>query len=359
MESGEYRSEVFKLCNKLKAEKQTKELSSLISNMSFVEEDPGTGYIKQNSYGDFAYVAKRSNNQFHGFLFVDDNINTIALPDYLKVEKLSNNARFLIEQGDKTLKRFVELCTGELKKSSSILGEASNPYFLFKDVNYISAANSILKDEDLEPVVSAFKKGRVYRALVDTDATKILHKADALKMQPLMLWVEEEMKKSFGTTISYQIKKFALTITDRYENTADIMMALVILIYALKESLRMACQLLYEAIYGGGLVVLNNNNIINIEKPHNDIIGEKYKVLVQESSLKHISRNMGSVLLMDCDPTDVLHIHDFGMITAITESFACDMGNTIKYSFITVDDELINIHILTERIIEKGFPEKK
>ena len=65
---------------------------------------------------------------------------------------------------------------------------------------------------------------------------------------------------------------------------------------------------------------------------------------------------MGSVLLIDCDPSPDMHIHEFGMLVAETLNFAGEFGQTAKYSFVTVDEELIPIHHLTKSILQTGLP---
>lgn len=61
--------------------------------------------------------------------------------------------------------------------------------------------------------------------------------------------------------------------------------------------------------------------------------------------------------MLDCDPANEKHIHEFGVITAITCSFSADMGNTTKYTFATLDEEMIYIKKLTDDIIRVGLPD--
>ena len=65
---------------------------------------------------------------------------------------------------------------------------------------------------------------------------------------------------------------------------------------------------------------------------------------------------MGSIILMDCDLPNDTHIHEFGMIIAETLNFASEFGETAKYSFVTVDSEMIHIHPLVKEILRVGLP---
>lgn len=130
-----------------------------------------------------------------------------------------------------------------------------------------------------------------------------------------------------------------------------------ILIITLKKSIETICQLLYEAICGADLLVLNNDNIIHIENCSSNIICKLYKVLVQGTHINRMSDGVRSVLLLDCDPAHGIHIHEFGMITAITHSYTRDMGDTTKYTFATLNEEMIYIHNITNEIIKIRLPD--
>ena len=45
------------------------------------------------------------------------------------------------------------------------------------------------------------------------------------------------------------------------------------------------------------------------------------------------------------------------MITAMTCNFTMDMGNTTKFTFVTVNEEMIYIQSITNDIINVGLPQ--
>lgn len=68
---------------------------------------------------------------------------------------------------------------------------------------------------------------------------------------------------------------------------------------------------------------------------------------------------MGSILLLDCDPPYGPHIHEFGMLISQALNFAGEFGQSAKYSFVTVNEEMIYIHYLTNEILRIGLPKVK
>ena len=76
----------------------------------------------------------------------------------------------------------------------------------------------------------------------------------------------------------------------------------------------------------------------------------------QDSILDHNGSEMGSVILMDCDLPCNAHVHEFGMLISQTINFAGEFGESYKYSFVTIDEEMIHIHCLTNKIIKNGIP---
>lgn len=102
--------------------------------------------------------------------------------------------------------------------------------------------------------------------------------------------------------------------------------------------------------------ILNNENIINIEKEATTAICKFYKVFSQDIAFDFAGGAMGSIILMDCDLPNDTHIHEFGMIIAETLNFASEFGETAKYSFVTVDSEMIHIHPLVKEILRVGLP---
>lgn len=156
-----FRNEVFALCKKAQKNMAAKEISDTIMALKITKGNISSGEIPRNPHGDFAQLAEHSNNQFHGYLFVDDNADKIQLPAFLSIKRLSNEERMAIEKGHKTLTRFVELCLNDMREKSPIIADAISPYFLYKSVTLNNDSISLFEDSEYDNLVKAFKSGKV------------------------------------------------------------------------------------------------------------------------------------------------------------------------------------------------------
>lgn len=352
-----FRGAVFSLCNKFKTLEYAKSIQQLLHDMSVSVESPDAGLVNP-SHGSFALIARQISKEFLGYLFVDDNIETKIIPDNFKVEHLSKDERALMEMGHRTLTRLVELCLADVTQKSRLLAEIMQPYSLFKPVNIVTEPNPIISDDDLLPVVEAFKSGAIYQTLMAEDIGSLFKRFDINITKVLVGTLEKEIARSMGEDVSNDIRGFSRRIESGYKKVEDALFAYSILIVSIKSSLALACRLLFGSLCGAELFVLNNNNIISIEKNVSTIVGEFYKVFSQDMNmnLASIETEMGNVLLLDCDSSEGTHIHEFGMLVSKTSNLSGEFGQNAKYSFVTVNEELIAIHHLTGQILRIGLP---
>lgn len=352
----DFRREVFKLCKKLQKDETAQKIGTIIHDMSVVSDSTRIGEKVTTSKNDFAYVAKHNNTEFHGFLFLDENIGKIELPKIFSPEKLQPEERDLFERGHKTLIRFVELCLSDIKVESGLVAESLSPYFMYKDVNISESALPLISDSDLQPAVSAFKNGEIYTALMRAKFTTMFERIDIQNLRTLYGTLEKEVNKSIGEEVGKELYDFSRKLESGLSNVADIMFAFSILMISLREALKLSCRMLYRAICGVDLFVLNNDNIINIEKKCSTIACEFCKVFSQDIHYDYSGSEMGSVLLIDCDLPSGIHIHEFGMLIAQTIHFDGEFGSSAKYSFVTVDEQMIHMHPLAKSILQVGLP---
>lgn len=351
-----FRSEVFKLYKKLQKDETSQEIGKMIHDMSVVVESKEIGQKVTNSRNDFAYMAKHSNTEFHGYVFLDDNIERIEIPHFFKPEHLSPEERTLIERGHRTLTRFVDLCLADIAFESNGVANSMNPYFLYKEVSISESVTALLSDDELMPAVSAFRNGTAYKALMDANFTKLFSRIDINSMRALIGVLEKEINQSLTEDVSKDLRDFSMRLHSKLDNITDVMFAFSVLMLALKMSLKLACRLMYRAICGIDLFVLNENNIINIEKRTSTVVSEFYKVFAQDIHPDFSGSEIGSVLLIDCDLPHDTHIHEFGMLIAQTLNLAGEFGSSAKYSFVTVNEELIHIHQLVREVLRVGLP---
>lgn len=351
-----FRTEVFKLCKKLQKDETSEKIGEMIHDMSVVVETNEVGAKVRDSRNDFAYIAKHENNEFQGFLFLDDNIEKLEFPHFFKPKHLLPEERTLIERGHKTLIRFIDLCLSGIASESNGVANSMNPYFLNKEVNVSKSAIALLSDDELMPAVEAFMSGKTYKVLMDSNFTKLFNRIDINSMRTLISILEKEINNSLGEDVSQDLRDFSMKLHSKLDDITDVMFAFSVLMLALKMSLKLSCRSLYRALCGSDLFVLSNDNIINIEKRATTVVSEFYKVFAQDINLDSSGSEMGSVLLIDCDSPHDTHIHEFGMLIAQTLNLVGEFGTSAKYSFVTVNEEMIPIHQLVEEILRVELP---
>ena len=97
----------------------SQKIGKMIHDMSVTVESKEAGKKVTDSRNDFAYMAKHSNTEFHGFMFLDDNIEKLEISNFFKPEHLSPEERALIERGHKTLTQFIDLCLFDIASESN------------------------------------------------------------------------------------------------------------------------------------------------------------------------------------------------------------------------------------------------
>lgn len=354
-----FRSELFNLCKLIQNNDDAQQIRALLLEMSSPAEISESGSIVKNAHGDFASVARHGKSEFHSYLFLDDSIESIALPEFYTVGHLNKAERVVLENGHKTLTRFVDLCLSDIATRSNSVSSLINPYSYYKPVSLSPDSSSILNENDYRPVVNAFKDGAVYKALMAANFTALFDRFSDNDLRYLIRRIENEVNHSLGEDIDKELEDFALKIETHSKDMPRALLAFIVLIYALKTSLALACRLLFKAICGVDLFVLNNDNIISIEKNTTTLLCHFFKVFAQDMAIDCFGNLAGNLLLIDCDPPHGPHIHEFGMAVSLTYEFAGEFGQSAKYSFVTVNEEMIYIHNLTNSILKLGLPEVK
>lgn len=352
-----YRSEVFNLCKKLQEKEGREHIQSLVHELSVSTENRETSEIQQNPRGDFVYVAKHSHNQFMGYLFVDDNLDTLSFPVPLKVGHLTLNERKLIERAHATLSIFISCCLDDIKPHYPVIASVLNPYSNFPPVKTNPQNSSLLSLDELKPVAKAFKNGSIYRKLTESKYFELFNHIDKNKLLVLFQMISREMDKGTSGDVPKDIADFALSLSEKYKDVTKVMFACTILMYCLRKSLCLACELFYEALCGEDLIVLNNDNIINLNNTDEDVLYKKFTVLMQGAYFSLAADLLDRIALVDCDPPNRDHIHEFGMIVAATTSIRGEMGDSTKLTLATVNEELNPISLLTNEILRSELPQ--
>lgn len=351
--SVDFRSAVFHLCRKLTTNKEALFIQKTIHDISVVitteNEDPKVW--KRPPHGDLAQIAAHNRLQFLGYLLADESVEDINKTPPFQATHLDNSERKVIERAHVTLQLFVSECTEDLKAKYPKAYLLIEPYGLFRKPQISSDAEPFLNSNDIKECVNAFKNGKLYKKLIENDAFQILENAGENMIKQLCVIQQKQFTDDFSVTTK-ETTDYVHRIQSGVEfNVPDILMTYSIFSYALRRSLVIATQMLFEAIIGHDMLVMNNDNIINIEGAKSDTVYEKYIILIQDALWGRTGGDVGSIVLLSCSPSENYHIKEFGLVFALTVSFIGEFGDSSKLTIATVDEELNEIHLLTDFIL--------
>lgn len=349
--------ETFNLCNKIQKSNCGEKIKLTIKD---IYASGARVNAKDNSRFHYNYVqfARNISKQFYGYLVIDDNVEDFKLSEIYQVDHLNEDERFLFEQGHNTLMRLVELCLADIRKKSNAFAEAINPLFICKKINLRCDAQPLLSDDDYSNIVSAFKCGKIYNKLYNSDFDLLIDKINSNDMKTIMNSITKDMISCYNNDVSNNISNLSLRLGKKQIHPQDILYMYAILLFALQESLHLACQLIFDAICGDELTVLNNNNIFAIDPTTGFQVCKHYKISIQDILFTIKSDSVGKIALIDCDIDDKTHLHEFGLIIRTATQLVGECASTSKISLVAIDDEANPITYLTDTILKHGLPKK-
>ncbi len=340
-----FRSEVFNLCKTLSAMEQfddlRKTLNSLRLSTSNAVIDPKI---------DVCTNGIHLRAEFYGLLLAFQN----KLSSFPNIETdritLSDNEYRAIAKGHYYISQFIELCLEDIKKQNITIGKVLSPYSFFNQIDDIpsfSIDSSVFKH-----AVNEFKNSSIYRSLTCSNVLLAFNNIPEETVRNLFGVLYRDIIRAPLDTVSNEI--LSLKIREqgfKYNqqiNPVDALQLISFKLIALREMLSIASSLLYDAILGSDLVIIDENNLINIEKDSSNTIYSYKTVLIQGGLLSPFNDILNRTLLLSVD-TEKVKIHEFGRVHSSTFSFATENGDTTKLSFCVLDEELNPISNLTKR----------
>ena len=349
---SDFRSSVFKLCKLLQKDNRVEKIRETIHNLqASVQNYNATQILKQN-HGDFGYIASNQHTQFLGYLFTDESVDKINKQNPFHVTHLDEEERFVIEEAHETIVFFIDACIHDLKlrfpKSMILL----DPYSQYRQPEKKTDAKSFLNSEQIDECIYSFRSGKLYHKIIQNDALMILEDTDSNMLHQLSGIIRKQFTEDFKS-ISKETEEYVERLFIHKEpQMVDVLLTYCTYCYALRSSLQIASQMIFCAITGVSMLVMDNDNMIAINNHHSDSVYEKYVLLLNDIV---ISNGVGNIALLKCDLPNKRHIKEFGIIMELTVSLVTEFGSSSKVTMITVDEELKRIHILTDTILSSDL----
>jgi len=348
-----FRTAVFKLCKKMASSSDTERVRDLIHTLNVVveTENDDPNMIKRPLHGDLAYIGSHERIQFLGYLFADDYVDEINKKEPFSATHLDYEEREIIESAHNTLRLFIDVCTSEIRNKYPKIGLLVDPYSQYRQPNLRCQSKPLISECDIKECAEAFKLGTLYNKTISNEALQFFERVDIQTIHQLIALQKKQFANDMDSITKETEVFFKKILTGDSIGSAEILMMYTSYCYAMRQELGLAIQMLYEAIIGLEMPVMNNDNIIDLVKYSSDIVYEKYVILIQGGMHDFV----GSVSLLVCDPNDEHHIKEFGEIIAMTINYNREFGSTSRVTMVTVDEELNPIHRFTDTILQTPF----
>ena len=349
----DFRTAVFHLCKKCAKNKTAIEIRELIHSISTAKghSEDSSQSILEPSHGDLAYISSQKRIQFLGYLLTDESVESINQIPMFHATHLDKNERNLIEIAHLSINFFIQSCIEEIVQKYPKASILINPYSNYREPKICTAAGSFLTDLDIEECVTAFKSSKIYRKIIENDTLCFLHQASEEAIRALNATLDKQLRSDYST-ISDETKQMIQLVDSGSISIRELAVVYNVYCYALQKSLENAAQMLFEAMMGENLIVLDNENIINVYEEQKDLVYERYTVLCQDIFLDHSFSSLESIVLLNCEMAEDYLIKKFGKVFSQTLSLDQEFGPSTKISFVTVDEELNTIHSLTDYLIK-------
>lgn len=345
-----FRDAVFCLCKKIQKNDEIKNVAKLIIDLPNAKEESESGRA------EFSYVARNDNNQFYGYLYTNDHTEEY-LSLFPKIEQLEKNEIQLIARAHATIMRLVHGCLDEFESKYPKLACVMNPYWRYFTIDpQYENAEPFLEDADYQQAIDAFKTSALYRKLFTSEVTKLVETIPEKQVQKLFGVLENEMQTCPTDQVPEAVDNLTKALYGGYMEPADVLMAETLLGIALQFSLQNACSLLFTALVGENLIVLNEDNLISIDDMESNIWHEYITLCSDDIFLSGSTRIVGDIVLIDCHSQPDYDIHKFGQVRSYTANYDHAMGTTSKFTLVVVDEDLNPLSQVTKLIISREFP---
>ena len=338
-----FRNEVFTLCKTLQS---MDHFDNLRQTMTSLRLSPAGSMIAPKT--EICANGIHLCAEFYGILLAFQ-YKLSSFPNTEHDKMILNNDEYnSIAYGQCYISRFIEMCLSELTSRNPIIGKMLSPYSFLKPIDEIPDFE--IDSSIFHNAVKSFQDSTVYHALTDTNVLTAFSRIPEDAIRTLFGVLYRDIIQAPMDTVSDEI--FSLKAREQgfkpnqKINPVDALQLISFKLLALREMLSAAASLIYDAMLGSELVVIDENSLIDIEKNVSNVVYSFKTILVQGGIHCPFNDILNIVFLLHVD-NGKAKIHDFGRAKSSTFSFANENGDTTKLSFCVLDADLNPISNLT------------
>ncbi len=326
----------YRVCKSIRSLPVREEVKGLIHNLSFGSLAEGT---QSRSYRELGFLGKNASIQFLGYLVVNQKGDVLEdLPYQTKIGSLSPDELSLLERTHRFILQIDKNCCDYLGAVLPNAVDAIDPY-LQHDYKFqrVPDKGISLNLESIGNLCAAFEQHPSLRIIREhLTPRNNIRQIPKERLSCVVLTIVSRIDSYGLFDEPPDLQQLEITVkknSQRY-HVGKILTALV----ALKTSLSILNQLLYQAFLYDKLAVLNQENVFQIGKHSRSFLGES--ISVSSQLLNHeIFSNAGGMVLIKL-PLNNHKIDGLYRIERNDVSVSADFGNSMKLGLRRIDNDL-------------------
>lgn len=342
-----FRGEIFDLCKILKSNtcKEFELLRHTMSSLQLSNNNASEINLKHDIFSN----GVRLNSDFYGILVAfEKRLTVFDTTKSIKTE-LNKDEFESIAFGNSLVNVFFNMCLTEIYDINPAFAKAMHPYSFLIPLE--APAPSFEYDMSaFQVAVDSFKHSSVYESVFKSNALQVLSGNSEKTAKELIQILYRDIIMVPMEKVSDDIAALLMRSKGMKNmslmSATDAMSLISFKLLALREMLSNAARLIYCAILGIDLTIIDESSLINIEKNSSNLVYSYKTILIQGIVIKPLEDLIKSMLLLTIDYQQT-KIHEFGTIKSYTVNFNQTEGGTTKISYCLVDDDLNPIFNLT------------
>jgi len=328
--------EAYRVCKYIKSLPMREKVTRLIHNLHSAIPTEGT---QNRSYGELGYLGGKASIQFLGYLIVNQKRDVLEDSPYpIRIGSLSPNELSLLEKTHRFILQIDKNCRDYLGTILPNAVDAINPYLQHNyKFQHVSDKGIDLNLESIGNLCASFRQHPSLRIIREhLTHTNNIHQIPKEHLSRVVLTILSRIDSYGLFNVPPDLQQLEITVKKNSQgyHVGKILTALV----ALKTSLSILNQLLYQAFLYDKLVVLNQENVFQIEKHYRNFLGES--ISVSSQFLNHeIFSNTGGIVLIKLRSNNH-KIDGLYRIERINVSLSADFGSSMKIGLRRIDNNL-------------------
>jgi len=334
-----FRDANFALCKYIKSTELSKNTAALIRQLHTSKDNQE---IENRS--SFGSLASSINAHFFSYIIVDADRDSIikSNPFITKIPHLTKNETALLKQSHSILTKLINLCLSDFKVEAPSLYCALNPYSDIRGHDENIDDNVLVGFEDafFYDCAKAFKETPSYKLLTTSHTWSAIKGLSFNELMQFIMVMRKEVYSYDFDEVSPELTKLKINRLTATPSQVDIIANQAYIMFSLREMLFSSCQLVFRAITGGELIILNNDNIVSIDGPFSNLISKGVSVTSIDLPLMHYLKVTGDIVLLNCQRSDYHKLNEFGRIEGASFNRTSEEGEIMHYSIRFIDESL-------------------